>query len=1375
MPPVGSLTPPPTLPPCSSRHSAERRCRPPRNRARALVCWALAAALLSAVPAGLPAGTAAAQSTVDCATAGGDGSYEVPHDWALKPSGLSDGGTFRLLFITSNATNASSTGIAAYNTFVQNTVKTGHTAISDACGNLFKAVASTSAVDARANTDTESTDTAASIWWLGGAKAADNYADFYDGGWDDYGSRSETGTARSVSWVYTGSNTDGTKHASQHMGATNARVGTLTTGQNPLNAAFVAATNSLSLYGLSPLFKAAANPCTTEVPPSWALTPAGLSDGDKFRLLFMSSTQRDGSSTDIADYNTHVQTAAKAGHTAISDSCGNQFKAVASTSTVDARANTDTESSDTAASIWWLGGAKAADDYADFYDGGWDSYAKRNESGASTSIDFVWTGSNADGTKHASEYLGSAASARFGQPESGHNPINQNRNPAATNNYPLYGLSPVFTVTTAPCATADTTDGSYEVPYDWALKPGGLTDGNTFRLLFVSSTQRDGSSTEIADYNTHVQTAAKAGHAAISDGCGDLFKAVASTSTVDARANTDTESTDTDASVWWLGGGKAADDYADFWDGTWDSYGRRTQAGAGGASNLVYTGSDDDGTKHNTDFLGSSTGWRIGDINTGQNPISQSSDGTGGTGTRSLLGMSPLFKVEQRPTVSFLSSALSSGENSSPAFNVILSEVNSSGADLEFPVRIKNTGTTASPSEYSLSDADCEEAGGGSSTVTISDGNLAHIGRIWLCDDDVDEPDETVTLEFGTLPDGWVAGAHSELVVTITDDDATVVSAVASSDVELTEQDTSDTASFTVSLGRRLRAGENLHVPLEWVPATGSIGVAMPSDADPVFSVAVSGTGVAGEDLGEDEFGVRFTGSDIDVVREATVTLTPTGNGDDDGDDESFRAEVFEAGADWANAFTTVSGGGAPHADDNEVSFTFVDDDRVPGAGIVLDHAALGVVAGGMVSSRVSLAVEPFGPVTVALSQSQISAGVASPSVSSLAFDRSNWDVPQVVRVDGHAQGSSLVSYTASGGGYEGVTVDQGVIVAGVPAAPSGCWKCVWASAGNSAGQPSSTGYRVGPTPEGEAVWFTVHVDQAASVDVEARLWVVDAKGWASFFLPGRYAARTLGVWIPAGRTSVTFSVPTVDDSHHEPGGSVSARIINAQNCSYSRCSPYVGYNGAGPEPSVQVADNDPAPPPYVPPRVQVSTRHGSAVQSRQVSAGDYAYFCWGVYAGTPPSVIIKAIYSIESTSGRPVRWLNGRAVDSSRGAIQLSDRTHKLCITVATRDEAGHTITARLFPVRVGLHHRRRHQHRDHHRLAAPHGPQHPTARTARTGPHHRHSRPAHTRPRPDRKSRSARRANPARHSPRQPVEPRAASPRRTRRNRGDRRADDR
>ena len=66
----------------------------------------------------------------------------------------------------------------------------------------------------------------------------------------------------------------------------------------------------------------------------------------------MTSKVRNGQSTDIADYNSFVQTRAKAGHSAITDSCDNLFKVVGSTSSVNARVNTDSESSDTDAVIY---------------------------------------------------------------------------------------------------------------------------------------------------------------------------------------------------------------------------------------------------------------------------------------------------------------------------------------------------------------------------------------------------------------------------------------------------------------------------------------------------------------------------------------------------------------------------------------------------------------------------------------------------------------------------------------------------------------------------------------------------------------------------------------------------------------------------------------------------------------------------------------------------------------------------------------------------------------------------------------------------------------------------------------------------------------
>ena len=53
------------------------------------------------------------------------------------------------------------------------------------------------------------------------------------------------------------------------------------------------------------------------------------------------------------------------------------------------------------------------------------------------------------------------------------------------------------------------------VPFDWALKPSSVEADGKFRLLFVTSTTRDATSSNIADYNRFVQDRAAAGHSAI--------------------------------------------------------------------------------------------------------------------------------------------------------------------------------------------------------------------------------------------------------------------------------------------------------------------------------------------------------------------------------------------------------------------------------------------------------------------------------------------------------------------------------------------------------------------------------------------------------------------------------------------------------------------------------------------------------------------------------------------------------------------------------------------------------------------------------------------------------------------------------------------
>ena len=138
-----------------------------------------------------------------------------------------------------------------------------------------------------------------------------------------------------------------------------------------------------------------ANPSMGIVSPSSAVRPAGVARGEKFRVLFLTSTKRDATSAAIADYNTHVKNAAAAGHADVRV-YSSGFRAVASTETVDARDNAALTG--TGEKIFWLNGAQVADNYADFLDGSWDSLSAKNQAGANAagSGTIVWTGSTDD-------------------------------------------------------------------------------------------------------------------------------------------------------------------------------------------------------------------------------------------------------------------------------------------------------------------------------------------------------------------------------------------------------------------------------------------------------------------------------------------------------------------------------------------------------------------------------------------------------------------------------------------------------------------------------------------------------------------------------------------------------------------------------------------------------------------------------------------------------------------------------------------------------------------------------------------------------------------------------------------------------------------
>ncbi len=181
------------------------------------------------------------------------------------------------------------------------------------------------------------------------------------------------------------------------------------------------------------------------IPNDWPLKPSGIGIGEKFRLMFMTSTRQNAKSSNINDYNTIVQNDAAVGHSSIRQ-FSSEFRVLASTSAISARTNTETI--ERGFPIYWLNGDKVADDYNDFYDGSWSNADSPSwESGIRAISSYgVWTGSNNDGSR-GDHPLGGGQAAISASAGVGSTTSTLNYYPdLATEEYSFYALSPVFEV-----------------------------------------------------------------------------------------------------------------------------------------------------------------------------------------------------------------------------------------------------------------------------------------------------------------------------------------------------------------------------------------------------------------------------------------------------------------------------------------------------------------------------------------------------------------------------------------------------------------------------------------------------------------------------------------------------------------------------------------------------------------------------------------------------------------------------------------------------------------------------------------------------------------------------------------------------------------
>ena len=250
------------------------------------------------------------------------------------------------------------------------------------------------------------------------------------------------------------------------------------------------------------------------VPVEWDLTPSGLTTGDKFRLIFVTGKQnvRAPDSSNIENYNTYVQN--QAAHTGLPAAhpsivpYSTYFRVLGSTSDVDARDNTRTGTSDTAAAIYWLGGSKVADNYGDLYDGSWDDETSpRDRAGSISNERIFYTGTGDNGLKSTLPLGGSTVSVgKLNDGGSGENPLGSSTDlsSAGGQTRPYYALSGLFVVpftNAVPEFSAETAVRTLpENSGDGVNVVGGVitaTDSDSGDTLTYSLTGTDAASFEI--------------------------------------------------------------------------------------------------------------------------------------------------------------------------------------------------------------------------------------------------------------------------------------------------------------------------------------------------------------------------------------------------------------------------------------------------------------------------------------------------------------------------------------------------------------------------------------------------------------------------------------------------------------------------------------------------------------------------------------------------------------------------------------------------------------------------------------------------------------------------------------------------------------
>ena len=670
-----------------------------------------------------------------------DGSLgpSVPNDWVLKPSGLGGGDQFRLIFLSSTGDPASSSDIEDYNDFVRDSAASGHAAIQ-AYGAAFNVVGCTASIDARDNTHSTYTNAnkGVPIYWLNGAKVADEYEDFYDGSWDDEtNDKNQFGfngleTSNVANYPWTGCDDDGTEATGMALGDTTPRVGrpnSTDTGNGPIGSVTTKANaDHRPFYGLSAVFTVEVDTAAPGAPTGLTATANGPEEFDLswsapssiggaaitgYKIEFSinggttwSDLVADTGATDTTRSHSSNLSTGNTRHYRVSainpGGAGPASNvAFATTAAADVLVSNTGQNGDPA-------DRQSIGDQDKTHSQGFETgsnpagyslasvgvhVSNADLAAGETFTVHIYTADGSGGLDALAFTLTSPniyknnAVNKFTAPDgatlaagAAYHVVFQATGNAASDvvlgvtssNEQDTGSERLWTIEDArrfegsPSSAGTNYKVSVNgtarpilVPSDWSLKPTGLTAGDQFRLIFVSSTKRNAVPIDIVDYNTFVQGRAAAGHTDI-QAYSAGFSVVGCTADTDARDNTGT--TGTGVPIYWLNGdpdnAKVADDYADFYDGDWDEERQnknRDESGADGPSTATPTNYPFTGCKHNgTERFSGGDSFALGAQNVivGRPNDSTSTSGPIGSNTpvtrpsnRPFYGLSTVFQV----------------------------------------------------------------------------------------------------------------------------------------------------------------------------------------------------------------------------------------------------------------------------------------------------------------------------------------------------------------------------------------------------------------------------------------------------------------------------------------------------------------------------------------------------------------------------------------------------------------------------------------------------------------------------------------------------------------------------------------------------------